>query len=84
MCDSLSLSLLLYTLFGYFVINVFQQRKLVIMTKKRCFMEVLLDHVVSWSSKDEVGMSKNHAHLNFGFLFGLINGFIDDKVYVPR
>ena len=25
--------------------NVFQQRKLVIMTKKRCFMEVLLDHV---------------------------------------
>jgi hypothetical protein len=24
-------------------------------------------------------MSENHAHLNFGFLFGLINGFIDDK-----
>jgi hypothetical protein len=39
---------------------------------------------VSWPSKDEVGMSKNHAHLNFGFLFGLINGLIDDKLYVPR
>jgi hypothetical protein len=39
---------------------------------------------VSWPSKDEVGMNKNHAHLNFGFLFGLINGLIDDKVYVPR
>ena len=35
---------------------------------------------MSCPSKDEVGMSKNHAHLNFGFLFGLINGFIDDKL----
>ena len=39
---------------------------------------------VSWPSKDEVGMSKNHAHLNFGFLFGLINGLIDDPVDEPE
>ncbi len=33
---------------------------------------------------NEVGMSKNNALLKFGFLFGLINGIIDDKLYVPR
>jgi hypothetical protein len=42
---------------------------------------------VSRPSTDEEGaegMSKNNAILNFGFLFGLINGLIDDKLYVPR
>ncbi len=29
-------------------------------------------------------MSKNNEILNFGILFGLINGLIDDKLYVPR
>jgi hypothetical protein len=29
-------------------------------------------------------MSKNNALLNFGFLFELINGLIDGKLYVPR
>jgi hypothetical protein len=29
-------------------------------------------------------MSKNNPHLNFGFLSGLINGLIDEKLYVPR
>ena len=32
---------------------------------------------VSRPATDEVGMSKNNTHLNFGFLFGLINGIID-------
>jgi hypothetical protein len=42
---------------------------------------------VSQTSTDEEGdegMSKNNKSLNFGFLFGLINGLIDDKLYVPR
>ena len=38
---------------------------------------------VSRPSKDKAGMRKNNAHLNFGFLLGLINGIIDDKLYVP-
>jgi hypothetical protein len=39
---------------------------------------------VSRPSTDEEGMSKNNPILNFGLLFGLINGLIDDKLYVPR
>ncbi len=35
---------------------------------------------MSRPSTDEEGMSKNNAILNFGFLFGLINGLIDDKL----
>ncbi len=35
---------------------------------------------MSRPSTEKVGMSKNNAHLNFGFLFGLNNGIIDDPV----
>jgi hypothetical protein len=29
-------------------------------------------------------LSNNNPYLNFRFLFLLINGIIDDKLYVPR
>jgi hypothetical protein len=36
---------------------------------------------VSRPSTDEEGLSKNNAILNIGFLFGFMNGLIDDKFY---
>jgi hypothetical protein len=43
-------------------------------------------HVSRLSTDEEgvEGMSKNNTILNFGFLFGINNGLIDEKLNVPR
>jgi hypothetical protein len=35
-------------------------------------------------STDQVGLSNINPHLNFRFLFFLINGLIDDKIYPKK
>ena len=88
---SLSLSLSLFLSFSVHTLGVLLS--LMNFTKVTCEGKLkkgvtykLQEHTRVLFSKDQVGLSNNNPHWNLGFrfLFLIINGLIDDKIYVPR
>ncbi len=69
---------------GTFEFNQFHQSKVWRINKKRSCVHVIGPYTCLNTQQTKVSMSNNNPHLNFGFHFGLINGLIDDKVYVPQ
>ena len=84
-----TLGLLLFTFaaFGMLAVHNFASADIESAVRSSLEFSLLMCSCLSLSLSlytHEEGMSKNNAILNFGFLFGLNNGLIDDKLYVPR